>query len=222
MHGTFQVGYPRRESNPHCAVFEAALSAGWSTRATSRSPPRDSNSDRAGSKPAASAVGLGGEVGIGARGEIRTRTFNALDVAPLPIGVRAHGCGVWGSNPASPACRAGYFTSCVTPLFWVILSRGLGWASGSRTRPFRLSGEKGPPDHHAQSAPMESNHPRPHIRRPGTTGAQCGETRWGEAGNRTPLPGSQPAMLTKATSRSEPWESNPACPGPKPGGAPCT
>ena len=44
----------------------------------------------------------------------------------------------------------------------------------------------------------------------------------GEAGNRTPLPGSRPAMLTKATSRSESRESNPAFPGPKPGGAPCT
>lgn len=46
---------------------------------------------------------------------------------------------------------------------------------------------------------------------------------WGAAANRTPQPGSQPSMLTRAVA---PWsgsrESNSACPGPKPGGARCT
>lgn len=96
--GVLRRWYPRRDSNSHCAGFEAALSA-VGVLGHALSPPRDSNSDCAGSKPAASAVGLGGD---GAHGEIRTRTNNALDVVPLPS---------WGTRAAFTCTRSARSTS---------------------------------------------------------------------------------------------------------------
>lgn len=69
-------------------------------------------------------------------------------------------------------------------------------ASGSRTQPFRLSGEKGLPDRHARSAPMESNHPRPLIRRPAR-----------------PVPGADTAVSGADTRRGVRRGIEPLCPG---------